>query len=201
MRGRVSTPGWLRHTYRAMRSLSPAAVSSPIPPELIEGCRCCATRYHLLHHMPKRGVVAELGTLRGDFARHIVERADPRELHLVDIDFSQFDDRGLKSDIVKLHHGLTHKVMSAFPDAYFDWVYVDADHAYEATLLDARTSAPKIRPGGFLVFNDFAHIDRELGRYGVHRAVSDFVREERWPVTLFAFNPSALYDIALQRPG
>jgi len=55
--------------------------------------------------------------------------------------------------------------------------------------------------GGFLVFNDFAHIDPDVGRYGVHRAVVDFVLETRWPLALFAFHPYALYDVALQKPA
>jgi hypothetical protein len=67
-------------------------------------------------------------------------------------------------------------------------------------LADARASAPKVKPGGYLVFNDFAHIDPSLGRYGVHRAVVDFALEGRWPLRLFAFSEYALYDVALQKP-
>jgi hypothetical protein len=51
------------------------------------------------------------------------------------------------------------------------------------------------------VFNDFAHIDPYLGRYGVHRAVTEFIGKAQWPVRYFAFEPAGLYDIAIQRPN
>jgi hypothetical protein len=59
----------------------------------------------------------------------------------------------------------------------------------------------QLRPGGFLVFNDFAHIDPYLGVYGVHRAVVEFAVDHRWPFAWFAYDPCALYDVALRRPG
>lgn len=65
---------------------------------------------------------------------------------------------------------------------------------------DAEAAAPKLRPGGFLVFNDFAHIDPDLGVYGVHTAVMEFVASRRWPVAWLAYGANGLYDIALQRP-
>jgi len=199
---RKSSPRWMRTLYRLSRAFAIPPVSESLPAELLEDCKFCASREALLDRLPKRGVVAELGTARGNFARRIVMRTDPRELHLVDIEFSNFVDKGLTESRVKRHQGLTHEIIATFPDAYFDWIYVDADHSYSGTLRDARSSAPKIKPGGFIVFNDFAHMDPELGRYGVHRAVTQFAREEGWRVAFFAFHPQALYDIALQKnPG
>ncbi|WP_159079820.1 class I SAM-dependent methyltransferase [Methyloceanibacter sp. wino2] len=155
----------------------------------------------MLDQLPKNGVVMEVGTQRGDFARAILERATPRELRLVDINYSLFDDKDLTGDAVTRHCGMSHEVIGSFPDEHFDWIYIDADHSYEATLRDACASAPKLKPGGFLVFNDFAHIDSELGRYGVHRAVTNFALERNWRFALFAFSPDALYDVALQKGG
>jgi len=167
----------------------------------VRDCRFCANRVELLNELPRQGLVAELGTYRGDFARHILSRTNPRELHLIDIDFSRFDDAIAQNKCVQRHQGLTHEIMAGFPDGYFDWIYVDADHSYTGVMRDARVSAAKLKPGGFLVFNDFAHIDPELGRYGVHRAVVDFARERHWPLRLFAFETYALYDVALQKPS
>jgi len=101
---------------------------------------------------------------------------------------------------VKCHQGLTDATMVTFPDSYFDWIYVDAGHSYAAVLADAFASAPKLKPGGYLLFNDFAHIDPFLGRCGVHRAVVDFALEMNWPLRLFEFNEVALHDIGLQKP-
>ncbi len=50
------------------------------------------------------------------------------------------------------------------------------------------------------MFNDFAHLDYALGAYGVHRAVVDFAIAHGWKFVWLAYEPSALYDVALQRP-
>jgi predicted O-methyltransferase YrrM len=154
----------------------------------------------LLDELPHGGVVAELGTDKGDFARQIVARSRPRELHLIDIDYSQFDPAGLAEPQVRRHRGLAHEVIATFPDNTFDWVYIDADHSHAGALTDARAAAPKIMPGGFMVFNDFAHADPHGGRYGVHRAVVDFAIESGWPFRFFAYEVLALYDVALGKP-
>ena len=99
------------------------------------------------------------------------------------------------------HEGFSSEVIASFADNSFDWIYLDADHSYEGTLRDARVSALKIRPGGYIVFGDFAHSGREMDRYGVHRAAVDFANETNWPIVCFAYDTNALYDIALQRPS
>jgi hypothetical protein len=200
MRLRALTPSPVRSAHRILRSTSAQPASKALTPELVEHCHFFADRVHMLGALPRNGVVAELGTYRGDFARAIALNSDPRELHLVDIDFTHFIADGLESGRVQRHTGLTHEVIASFPDAYFDWIYIDADHAFSGVMRDAEASAPKVRPGGYLVFNDFAHIDPSLGRYGVHAAVTTFATEHRWPLRLFAFDASALYDVALRRP-
>ena len=200
MRARALVPGRARTMLRALRSLAAAEPSRPLPAELIRDCRFCASRVALLDELPQDGVVAELGTYKGDFARQIVARAKPRELHLVDIDYSQFDPSGLAEPQVRCHRGLAHEVIASFPDDSFDWIYIDADHSHASALSDARASAAKIKPGGFMVFNDFAHADPRGGRYGVHRAVVDFAIESGWPFRFFAYEVLALYDVALGKP-
>ena len=73
-------------------------------------------------------------------------------------------------------------------------------NSYAGVTRDADAAAPKVKPGGFLVFNDFAHMDPFLGAYGVHRAVVDFAVARGWPFAWFAYHPMALYDVALRRP-
>lgn len=201
MRLRAVTPVWMRRLYRATRAFNPAELSKSLPEDLVRDCRFCVSRNDMVARLPQGGIVAELGTWRGAFAREILDRSDPRELHVVDIDLSQFGEPLAADPRVKRHQGLAHEVIASFPDGYFDWVYVDAGHAYSEVIRDARAAAPKIKAGGYLVFNDFAHVDVHLGRYGVHRAAVDFALEFRWPLQLFAFSPDALYDIALQRPA
>jgi SAM-dependent methyltransferase len=200
MRFRELAPQPLRTAYRIARSLTATQALSPVlPPELVADCRMCADRLALLDRLPKGGVVAELGTYKGDFAREILARTAPQQLHLIDIDFTGTDPLILADKRVTQHNGLTHEAIASFPDGHFDWIYVDADHSYAGVVRDAAASAAKLKPGGYLIFNDFAHIDPYMGRYGVHRAVVEFANAQRWPMAFFAFSPAALYDVALQK--
>jgi hypothetical protein len=46
----------------------------------------------------------------------------PRELHLVDIDYSQFDQTLSADARVTCHQGLTAAKIAEFEDSYFDWI-------------------------------------------------------------------------------
>lgn len=173
--------------------------SLPLPQELVADCRVCASRWHLLAFLPHGGRIAEVGTHRGDFARQILDVCHPQELRLADLDTSFLNPAIEKDPLVRVYRGFSHEVLTTFPDDYFDWVYIDADHSYDATLRDARAAASKVKRGGYLVFNDFAHIGPNLGAFGVHRAVIDFAINDGWRFRWFAFEPNALYDVALQR--
>lgn len=159
-----------------------------------------SSRMRLPEVLPRGGVIAEIGTLRGAFARRILDCAEPSRLHLVDLDFGGLDPSVAADPRVVLHEGASEAVLDAFPDASFDWIYIDADHSYEAVVRDARAAAAKVRPGGYLVFNDYAHVDPFLGSYGVHRAVTEFALARRWPLAYLAYERFALYDVALRRP-
>ncbi len=62
-----------------------------MPRHLARDCRFSASRYDLVEALPTGGRIAEVGTYKGDFARHILAHCDPAELHLVDLDFSLLD--------------------------------------------------------------------------------------------------------------
>jgi SAM-dependent methyltransferase len=171
-----------------------------IPAELLIDCRLCASRSDLVGLLPMNGRVAEVGVERGRFSQHILQASNPRELHLIDLDFSQLDHALRLEPRATLHEAASDMTLATFPDNYFDWIYIDADHSYRGVALDAAAAEAKVRPGGYLVFNDFAHADPFLGAYGVHRAVVDFTLRARWPWAWFAYEPSALYDVALRKP-
>jgi SAM-dependent methyltransferase len=198
---RTRSPRWLRTIYRVGKSFAPVKSCAPIPSELVQDCRFVASRGDLVGLLPGGGRVMEVGTYKGEFAREILARAAPVELHLVDMDCSRLD-RGLLADHrVNVHKGRAHEVVPAFADRHFDWVYMDADHSYEGTLRDALAVMVKVKPGGFMVFNDFARIDPWLGRYGVQQAVVDFVRDHRWEFRIVSYDCNGLYDVAVQKPG
>ena len=58
-----------------------------------------------------------------------------------------------------------------FPEGHFDWVYIDANHGYEAVKKDIAAWLPKVRSGGILAGHDYgAPADRG---FGVQRAVDE----------------------------
>lgn len=197
---RFSPKRLMRVPYRLLRASFPPPISDPLLPELVKDCRFCASRLDLLDRLPRNGVVAELGTQAGHFAREIVSRTEPRELHLIDRDFASFDPSGLLSERVHRHEGDTANTIAGFPPSYFDWVYIDADHSFQGVTRDIEAASSRVKPGGLLIFNDFAHIDPYLGRYGVHRAVTGFANRARWQLRYFAYEVAGLYDVAIERP-
>lgn len=198
---RRNLPNRVRHVLRLGRHLVvDGRISQSLPASLLADCRMCASRTDLVEMLPRGGRVAEVGSYKGDFARHILANCSPAALHLIDLDFSVLDPAVAQDARVQIHRGYSHQVLASFPDAHFDWIYIDADHSYTGAARDADAAAAKVKPGGFLVFNDFAHIDPFLGAYGVHRAVVDFAVARNWPFAWFAYNPMALYDVALRRP-
>jgi len=200
---RKNLPAPVRHLLRVGRALtSTNARSSPqIRPDLVGDCRFFASRHELIRFLPKQAEVAEVGTDRGLFARHILKAAEPVTLHLFDLDFDRLVADVAGDRRVRQHRGASATMLAALPDDTLDCIYIDGDHSYDGVAADTRVAARKVKPGGYLVFNDFAHADPYLGRYGVHRAVTEFANAAGWPLVMFAYEPSALYDVALRRPA
>ncbi len=127
-------------------SFRKASRRSPCPPSCspIAGSAPRATISS--QQLPHRARVAEVGTYRGHFARHILAACDPAELHLIDIDFSLLDPAVAADPRVTLHRGLSHAMLGQFADGTFDWIYIDGDHSYEGASRDAAVASTKVRP-------------------------------------------------------
>lgn len=59
----------------------------------------------------------------------------------------------------------------------FDWVYVDANHGYDACLQGLRVWGAKVKPDGFLCGHDFARHAAAARRFGVVEALFAFLEE------------------------
>ena len=200
---RRALPEGLKKLWRLSRlAVQPVPPPAPaIPQAQLDGCQLLTNRIEMLHRLPKGGIVAEIGTYQGDFARAILDIMAPDRLHVADITFSLCRADVLADPRVAKHEGLSVPFLQRLPDASLDMIYVDADHAYDAVRADAAAAAPKVKPGGFLVFNDFARIIRPgFGVLCVHQAVCEFAAESGWSVAFFCMEGEALYDIALKRP-
>ena len=64
------------------------------------------------------------------------------------------------------------------------FVFIDADHTYEAVKHDIEKSWPLIRPGGLLCGHDYGHPRDKRGIWGVARAVTEFAYAQSPPVRI-----------------
>ncbi len=197
-------PERVKMVLRLLRlMLRPAPPHAPaIPQAQLEGARLLTGRIEMLHRLPKGGRICELGTYRGDFARAILDIVEPEELHLVDVSFALCRPDVLAHPAVRRHESTTLAYLDGTQAGPFDWIYVDADHGYEAVVADIAAARTRVKPGGLLIFNDFARIVRPgLGVFGAHQAVCEFAAREGWPVVWLCLEGEALYDIAFRRPA
>lgn len=152
-----------------------------------------ANRYDLLDLLPKGGIVAELGVDNGGFSTEILNRTNPKKLHLIDVWNSKRYHDGLKNNVknkfkneiesgkVEMNLGLSTEVVSTFPDNYFDWIYIDTEHSYNVTKSELETYSKKLKPGGIIAGHDYINgIWVTMVRYGVIEAVSEFCVNNNW---------------------
>lgn len=159
-------------------------------------------RVPVLRIIPKDAICAEIGVWKGDFSERIRATARPRTLHLIDpwrfvpsypqrwyggaAARNQDDMDRIYQDVmhrfaddpcVRVHRLDSASAASRFADATLDWVYIDANHSYQAVLADLNMWAPKIKPGGMLAGDDYAWHDEE-GTLSVKRALRDFTARQ-----------------------
>jgi hypothetical protein len=167
-------------------------------------CVLVPNRTALIARLPKGGVVAEIGTLHGEFSREILAAAVPSELHLID-HIIQPEVRQLARDsryasVVRIHEGDSAATIESFDDNYFDWIYIDAQHEYEGVTRDIAAASSKVKPDGFLVFNDYtvwSHV--EMQPYGVVAAVNELCLKHNWEFIHFAVPPHMYCDVSVRR--
>jgi hypothetical protein len=169
--------------------------------EHLRHCMVVPDRTVLLEHLPSGGIVAEVGTLHGAFAREILRIASPRELHLIDHEIHP-DVRGLAEQFasVRVHDRDSVEALESFRNEYFDWIYIDAQHSYEGVKRDIDAARLKIRKDGLIVFNDYTMWSyAEMQPYGVVPAVNELCIDDGWEVVYLTL-PSHMYcDVAVRR--
>jgi len=144
-----------------------------------------ADEMHYFHAgAPVHGV--EVGVYAGQSAAYLaVELSNlgvPARLDLVDT----FDGGVLtvldalepvKHVIGQAHVGCSWEMVRHYADASLDWVFIDADHAYESVRKDIDAWLPKVRTGGIIAGHDFIN----WPGFGVIKAVTEtFERIEVW---------------------
>ena len=177
----------------------------------VKNCRFVESRLKILEYLPKDSVVAEVGTQYGHFAEKILDIAKPKKLHLLDYNFDLFKaeiskkqkilvEEGIENGTVELHEGDSSTSLSSFPDEYFDWIYIDADHAYQGVCKDIQQGYTKVKAEGMMVFNDYTNWSVcEVMPYGVAKAVNEFCIANNWEIVFFAFHCLGYHDVAIRK--
>lgn len=126
---------------------------------------------------------AEIGVCNGVFAWHVLLQKKPKQLFLIDpwgpgINFEKQEvlDKQYEKvahlfapyERVSILRMRSENAVHLFDDEYFDYVYIDGEHSYEAVKRDLQNYLPKIKCGGYLIGDD-------LGWEGVRPAVEEFV--------------------------
>ena len=122
------------------------------------------------------GEAAEIGVLRGEFSKVLLDRWRGNTLHLVDPwhhlegyhDISNLTDSeheaclgGVERNLAShrgrywLHRKVSAVAVCSFADDSLDFVYIDANHEYSAVLQDIRGWFAKVSPGGVLAGHDY----------------------------------------------
>lgn len=171
----------------------------------------CSTKRELVtlvNSIYPNGVGVEIGVLRGDYSKMILEEWKNGKLYLVDTwrHISEYVDMNGRDDQyhydcmvetaknIKQYQNRAHMIRMGsvdasklFPDEYFDFIYIDADHSYEAVKKDLEVWWPKIKRGGVFSGDDFIPEDGDIwlvnnsdgssqyaGKFGVKKAVTEF---------------------------
>ena len=153
----------------------------------------------LERHVPKDTIGAEIGVFWAHFSERIMEKFSPKMLYLVDPWDKLYGDaypnwgdytldgtlktetaKAAALDLEKRYPGRVEVVvdystsfLGNLPDASLDWVYLDAQHAYEPVLADLNAILPKLKPEG-IIFGDDYYLNPKAKHKGVLRAVNEF---------------------------
>ena len=65
-----------------------------------------------------------------------------------------------------------------FPDEFFDWIYLDADHSYAGCMNDLEAWYPKLKKGGIFAGHDYLDGEFACGSFRVKSAVDKFIKDK-----------------------
>lgn len=147
-----------------------------------------------------KGIIAELGVAGGVNLQGMVGASDPQLAIAIDVfqddgnltvtdgmtnnshyqhfeqavySWANYRNEIVTDSEVVIIKGYTYEAVSLFPDGFFDFVYIDADHSKEAVLRDMQQWWPKVAVGGTLAgHNYFQH--QSTYQFGVVEAVAEF---------------------------
>jgi predicted O-methyltransferase YrrM len=191
------------------------SLSQELDEDRICDLKVLTNRGALLDRMPKNAVVAEVGVADGLFSAEILKRCEPNKLHLMDLWTEESENRCYNEQaynkvmdrfseeivlgVVELNRALSWDALSACPDDYFDWVYIDACHTYDNVSRDLRVAMQKVKPGGFICRHDYTRWGDALDRMRVVEAVNQFCNEFKYDMVYLTHEMNRKNSFALRQ--
>jgi predicted O-methyltransferase YrrM len=138
---------------------------------------------HLINEMGlKTGI--EIGVRTGEYSQYLLQNTNLDVLYSLDLfpypnmlpmTAHKLNPFGERSKIIQAS---TPEYAVNFADDFFDFIYIDANHTYEAVKKDLITWWPKLKRGGLFCGDDYTElVNPGEGKYGVVQAVNEFVQE------------------------
>lgn len=172
-----------------------------LPADALLNVQVYPNRRLLMHDLPKKATVAELGTEHGNWAYQVLKDNPPQEMHLFDLSFDLLREEVETHPAIRLHEGDSADNLCKMPNAYFDWIYIDGDHTYRGVSRDLAQAVKKVRDDGWLVFNDYTLWSwKGIMAYGVVAAVNELILSG-WEMRAIGLNPTGYWEAAVQRKG
>ncbi len=143
----------------------------------------------------------EVGSFRGYTALYLAQHVSP-DAKIVTVD--RYPEHGEAYRNTQYAHRIERRVGETSPEIFqqdspgsYDFIFLDADHSYEAVKHDTELLLPLISPNGFLVWHDYANWGYFDGKNGVPEYLKEL--SERLPIAHVIGSDLAVYSPAWSR--
>jgi hypothetical protein len=138
-----------------------------------------------IRHSPKLAVAVDCWKDDGIMSRNDMAYRQEE----LDRQYEGFKKKMADKDFVQIYREYSFEAVKRFPDNYFDFIYIDADHTFEGCYQDICDWYPKVKSGKFLIGDDYrGKMTKTHVRFGVVEAVNKFARDMN--LSFFVFQPS-----------
>lgn len=84
-----------------------------------------------------------------------------------------------KRDKFIVNRGFSNQVVPTFDDSFFDMIYIDGNHEPDYVLEDAVLCFRKLKPKGFMIFDDYGWGGPDLTKRGIDAFLSGYHKKIR----------------------
>ena len=93
-----------------------------------------------------------------------------------------------------LHRGFSDNIVPAFQNNFFDIIFVDGNHETEYVYRDGKMAFEKVKPGGYIIFDDYDKWHWPQTVIGIDKFLSEYSEKIRILV-----KPNAVLQVIIQK--